>query len=148
MALFFPLNISTTYNPLGYPTGFPNQHCKVDRDRDAGHVFVNRDIRCFGPTKLGEFVEVVMVKGPFVDNPKQNIPAWNDYPSRNIYTTLNRFVPTVIKFSQPTDGSDGNTNFLKQFEVSWLKMVTAGYHEIDGKKGKLGTLKTFKDLNC
>jgi hypothetical protein len=135
---------------MGYSTGLENEHCEIDRVGFAGHVFDTRDIRCYGPINnpsLGNFVEVVMVPGPFVDNPSEFLNAWND-PTGNIFVTLNQFVPTVLKFSKPTDGSNANTNFLKQFEVSWLKMVTAGYHEVDGKKGKLGNLKTLNVANC
>ena len=158
MALVFPLVSVTSANELngnllqlpdGGTLAKPLAHCVLDRKDLAGHQIALNDLRCYGPgdglpqgKSNAPFNEFQFVAGPFIDDATVTIPAWND-PTGTLQTVLANFVPLVISFSRPTDGSNANTNFLKAFEQSWVKMVTAGYTELTGTSGKLGSLTNF-----
>ena len=159
MALAFPLVPVTLANqangnlitlPDGGVVAKSLAHCVLDRSQLAGHQIGTNDLRCYGPgdglpsgQSNAPFNEFQFVAGPFIDDATVTIPAWND-PTGTLQTVLANFVPWVISFSRPTDGSNANTNFLKAFEQSWVKMVTAGYTELTGTSGKLGSLTNFK----
>mmetsp|Transcript_25139 Transcript_25139/g.34540 ORF Transcript_25139/g.34540 Transcript_25139/m.34540 type:complete len:162 (-) Transcript_25139:392-877(-) len=158
MALAFPLVPVTVANKInGNLLKFPNggvfakslQHCVLDRNQQAGHQVQLNDFRCYGPgdglpdgKSNAPFNEFQFVAGPLIDDAKIIIPAWDD-PTGTLQTVLTNMLPLVISFSRPTDGSNANTNFLRAFEKSWVKMVSAGYTELTGTAGKLGSLTNY-----
>mmetsp|Transcript_24111 Transcript_24111/g.33057 ORF Transcript_24111/g.33057 Transcript_24111/m.33057 type:complete len:253 (-) Transcript_24111:2538-3296(-) len=158
MALAFPLVPVTVANKInGNLLKFPNggvfakslQHCVLDRSEMVGHQVLLSDFRCYGPgdglpdgKSNAPFNEFQFVAGPLIDDAKIIIPAWDD-PTGTLQTVLTNMLPVVISFSRPTDGSNANTNFLRAFEKSWVKMVSAGYTELTGTAGKLGSLTNY-----
>lgn len=121
MALFFPLNVSTVQNPP-YATGWYLEHCVQGNTNN-----------CYAPH--GAHVNQVFRNEGFN---QVTFTTWND-PTGNIMITLNELLPVATKYAA------SNTAFLTAFESSWVNMVTAGYGTVDGKGGKLGTLKS---LSC
>ena len=158
MALAFPLVPVSQANqvngnlislPDGGTIAKPLAHCVLDRKDQGGHQIQLNDLRCYGPGdgqpqgfSNAPFNEFQFVSGPFIDDATQTIQAWND-PTGTIQTVLKYMLPVVIQYARPTDGSNGNKNFLNAFQKSWVNMVTAGYTEINGNSGKLGSLTNY-----
>lgn len=159
MALAFPMVPVTQDNYLnGNIISLPDggtvvkslAHCVLDKKDQPGHQIQLNDLRCYGPgdgllfgSSVGvPFNTFQFVSGPNIDDPTETIKAWND-PTGTLQTVLTELLPVVIKYSRPTDGSNANANFLAGFQKSWVKMVTAGYTELTGTSGKLGSLTNY-----
>ena len=134
MALFFPLNTTSFYNPLGARTGLAMniQHCVNGQTGGTGDA--NDDINCYAPIGNHPFAGDVIVYFTYDD------------PTGNILVTKNELLPVVHTY---TDGPNANANFLAAFSKSWVKMVSAGYGTVDdGIGGKLGKLTSFDLTSC
>jgi len=134
MALFFPLNTTSFYNPLGARTGLAMniQHCVNGEFGSTGDA--NDDINCYAPIGNHPFQGDVIVYFTYDD------------PTGNIRITKDFMVPVVRLY---TDGPQANAQFLKGFAKSWVKMVSAGYGVADdGVGGKLGRLTSFDPATC
>jgi len=129
MALYFPLNVSSYFNPQGFQTGINLQNCLDEIDEKN-----SLPVRCVGPTPTSPVV--YFEDGPSPSDPSKIIKGWVD-PTGALQLTNKYTLPLVRQYK------DDNTAFLRGFEKSWVKMATAGYGTVDGAGGKLGYLKSL-----